>query len=94
MRTDLKSFSNKDEKNDDIIHFTVAGIGGTIGVITGFNNAKTMCGVTTSDRATYIISMGFMGAAVGYVTFITFPVLIPLGLATSFLLHKLDKSKK
>lgn len=93
--TQKKPFSNKDKKkNDNLIHYTFATIGGTIGTITGFKTSKTMCGPESSDKSTYIISMGIMGTAVGYVSFIMFPILVPLGLATAVLIENLDKSKK
>jgi putative copper export protein len=76
------------------IHYTFATIGGTIGTITGLNTTKTMCGLETSDKASYVISMGIMGTAVGYVSFIMFPIVVPLGLVTAVLIENLDNSKK
>jgi hypothetical protein len=94
--TQKKLFSNKDDKDKDTnvekIQLVFTGICGAIGTITGFKTEKTMCGPTISDKVSYVISMGFMGAAVGYVSFVMFPVLIPLGLATSILIDKLDKN--
>ena len=95
-----KLFSNKDEiknkdkiKNTNVIHFIGAAIGGTIGFIKGDELAKKICGPQHSDKAAYIISMGFMGAAVGYVGFIMFPIIVPVGLATVVLIENLDKNK-
>lgn len=97
--TQKKSFSNKDKdkdknKNTNLIHYTFATIGGTIGTITGLKTSKIMCGPETSDKASYVISMGIMGTAVGYVSFIMFPIIVPLGLATAVLIENLDNSKK
>lgn len=95
--TQKKLFSNKDKDKDtnvEKIQFAFAGICGAIGSIIGLKTEKIMCGPTLSDKVSYVISMGFMGAAVGYVSSVMFPVLIPLGLATSVLIEKLDNSKK
>lgn len=90
-----KLFSNKDKDKDtnvEKIQLAFTGICGAIGIITGLKTEKIMCGPTLSDKVSYVVSMGFMGAAVGYVSFVMFPVLIPLGLATSILIDKLDKN--
>jgi hypothetical protein len=93
--TQKTPFSNKDKKkNDNLIHYTFATIGGTIGTIRGLQTSKTMCGHEFSDKAGYVILMGFMGTGIGYISFIMFPILVPLGLVTAVLIENLDDSKK
>lgn len=98
--TSKRLFSNKDEmKNKDkiqctnVIHYTFAGIGGTLGFIKGDELSKKICGPQHSDKAAYIISMGFMGAAVGYVGFIIFPILVPICLSTAVLIENFEYNK-